>query len=1409
MKDEQQSTAREEQANDDASSPKDDERDKSREQETKDVEPAARTGFPVVGIGASAGGLEAFQKFFSALPDDPGMAFVLIQHLDPNHDSMMPDLLSRHTGLDVVQVKERMPVEENTVYIIPPGKYLGLEADHLVLSEPPKSRGQRMAIDHFFQTLAEIRLEKAVCIVLSGTGSDGTQGLREVKASGGLALVQDPDTAQHEGMPRSAISTGAVDRILAPSEMPEVLLEYAKHPYVNGRDKEKGGEVPAKADQLEDILSVLYAKTGHEFKHYKKNTLGRRIQRRMSLNHIVKTEEYLSYLRKDQQEAEELFKDLLINVTGFFREPEAWQELERHVIPELVKCCDGEHPIRVWTPGCASGEEAYSIAILLYEALEKSEKRCEVQIYGTDIDKDAFQIARAGRYPESIAASVSQERLERFFDREESFYVVKKFLRESVVFAPQSLITDPPFSNLDLVICRNLLIYLEPETQSKIIRLFHFALKEDSFLFLGASETTGNQNDLFEPVSKKWRVYKRLGGRRPTQIELPVFRAYRGKAKKDGKDVQTGRKNRVMSPASITQEALVKHYAPPAVLIDRNFDVLFFQGDTAKFLKQPEGEPTQNLLEQAAAGLRTRLRWLLQHVIENDEHYSVEHGFIVEPDGSRQSVTMEAKPLKRPTEAKGLILVTFLARPAQTLAAEEKKPAPQGEETDDSTVQQLEYELKVTQEELQSTIEEMETSNEELKASNEEVMSMNEELQSTNEELETSKEELQSLNEELTTVNNELREKVRELEEANDDMANLLESTHIPTLFLDRELRIKRFTPSATEVMHLVSSDTGRQLDHIGKRFEDAHLLEDIRNVLKDLSVREREIRTDEDRWYTRRIFPYRTQDDRIAGVVITFVDITQRKKHLEEIKAREDQLRGAIVNAPLPVILFAEDEEILLVSRTWTEITGYRADELKTLSQWTEKAYGSRKEEVRDHIRKVLEAEKRIDEGEFTVRTKEGADRIWHFHSSPLGSVPDGRRMIVAMAIDITARRAYEKALSEKEEELRQMNVDLERTVNERTRKLEEKSREIRRMAIELSQTEQRERRRLASTLHDNLQQIIASARLRLETSMNSSEQADQEGLSQVQKLLQEAADTCRNVTSRLAPPVLYDAGFFSALRWLCKDFKENHDLLLSCDIAKYDAEPFDQDTAVFVFQSIKELLFNIVKHAGVDHARLSVGMKDGYLDVAISDTGKGFDMKQLDADSREKGGYGLFSIRQRMAVVGGYLEIDSEPGKGTRVEISVPVEQQEGQAESGLAAASESPPKEEDDSGVRVLLADDHHIFREGLRSLLEGKSGISVVGEAADGAEAVERAHELKPDVILMDINMPRMNGIEATRKLAGKLPHTRIIGLSVNSREDMAESMHKAGAAAYLPKGGPSAELLAEIRKDRPSDSESGE
>jgi two-component system CheB/CheR fusion protein len=859
---------------------------------------SGRSTLAMVGIGASAGGLEAVRKFFAAVPSSMRAAFVLVQHLDPSHDSLMVDLLTRYTTTKVLQVQDGMAVEVGCVYIIPPNSALTVEKGVLHLSEPVKRRGIRMPIDHFFNSLADDQQERAVGIVLTGTGSDGTLGIRMVKARGGMTMAQDPETAQYDGMPRSAIATGDVDYVLPVEKMPEVLMRYFEHAYVHG-----AGQLPERKDQdyLDNILALLLARVGHDFRYYKRGTIQRRILRRMGINQIEQLADYHQVLRRNPKEINDLSKDLLIGVTAFFREPEAWTALKEKVLRPIVDSHPEQDPIRIWVPGCATGEEAYSLAMSLLECLEARNRHNNVLIFATDIDKEALEVARAALYPESITASLSAGRLGQFFVREGDKCRVKKAVREMIMFAAQNVITDPPFSNLDLVSCRNLMIYLEPDLQQRLLGVFHFALRTGGYLFLGNSETVGNRRNVFAPIAKKCRIYQRIGSSRLAHLDLPLSPARLVPVQEPR---APGERRAPPTLGQIVQRQLLERYAPAAVLVNREYQTLYFFGPTSNYISQPSGERTDDLLAMAGEGLRPKLRNALHQALGSREVATLGGAHIKRGDtwhGANVSVARVGDA----GDQSSLFLVTFEDEP-QTEATRSPPVLPGSPE--ETVLRQLEEELKATREELRSTIEQMETGNEELKASNEEVMSMNEELQSTNEELETSKEELQSLNEELTTLNSQLEEKIHELETTNNDLSNLLASTDLATVFLDRGLRIKRFTPASMRLMRLIPADEGRAITDIAWRFSDEELLPDAREVLAGGECVQREIRSECDQWYIRRVLPYRIEEEGIRGVVLTFTNITERKRAEEALKHSEETLRR--VTDAVPVLIGYVDRE-------------------------------------------------------------------------------------------------------------------------------------------------------------------------------------------------------------------------------------------------------------------------------------------------------------------------------------------------------------------------------------------------------------------------------------------------------------------------------------------------------------------
>jgi len=828
-----------------------------------------RKSFPIVGIGASAGGLKALEGLFTCMPSDSQMAFVIIQHLSPKHESMMGPLLQKHTAMKIREVMEDMVIEPNSVYINPPDHNVIIMNQTFHLLEPVKTHGINLPIDCFFRALAEEQAEKAICIILSGTGTDGTLGLKAIKGAGGMTMVQaDPS---YDGMPRSAINTDKVDFVLTVNKIPDALLKYVRHPYIK---YPTAIETPEEQFQqhLQKIFFLIRSNTGHDFSNYKQNTIRRRIERRLAVHRIDKMDEYVRYLQQTPTEREALFKDLLIGVTNFFRDPEAFEILQQTTLPELITSKEPNSPLRIWVVGCASGEEAYSIAILILETMDNMKKHSEVQIFASDLDVDAINSGRMAIYPESIAADVSLERLNRFFIKEDNIYKLKKQVRETVVFTQQNLINDPPFSKLDMVSCRNLLIYMDQPLQKKLLPLFHYTLNSNGILFLGSSESIGEFTDYFSVMNSKWKIFKRnevMFDKMANYPSIPFFDAYASKLHLPEKKVGNG-----INIRSLIEKIVLEDYTLPCVLINEKHDVLYFVGQTDNYLKTPVGDPSFNILKMAREGLQHKLSVALHRIVKQQKTLIYE-GVQVNKNGHIQTINMLVRPLTGNYLPHGLTMVIF----DNQASFREKTPHHNMTDIESGTqVSSLEQELQSTREYLKTTIEELETSNEELKSTNEELQSVNEELQSSNEELKTSKEELQSTNEELITVNAELQSKVDELSQANNDINNLLASTEIGTIFLDNDLHIKRFTPAIKKLFNLIPSDVDRPISDITSNILYENLYADAKIVLDSLVRKEIKVPNQVGHWYSIRIVPYRTTDNIIDGVVITFVDITELK---------------------------------------------------------------------------------------------------------------------------------------------------------------------------------------------------------------------------------------------------------------------------------------------------------------------------------------------------------------------------------------------------------------------------------------------------------------------------------------------------------------------------------------------------
>ncbi len=859
--------------------------------------------FPVVGIGASAGGLEAFETFFKAMPDDLGITFILVAHLDPSHTSILPEILQKKTRMKVSQVVDNMKIAPNQVFIIPPNKDLALLNGRLQLFELKKPRGANLPIDNFFRSLAQDQGDKAIGIILSGTGTDGTLGIRAIKGEAGMAMVQDPQTARYDGMPQSAITSGLVDYILPVDKMPQQLVKYVRHQRDQDGKTKTGDEKMLNA--LQKIYVLLRAATDHDFSQYKKNTILRRIERRMHVQQIDHVDDYVRYLQESNTEVGVLFKELLIGVTSFFRDPVAFDLLKENFLPELLKVKPDDYQMRIWVPGCSSGEEAYSIAIALRECMESLGHRFTVQIFGTDLDPDAINTARIGKYPESIAADLTPERLQRFFVKEDTRYQVKKALREMVVFAPQNIIKDPPFTKLDLLCCRNLLIYFRAELQHKLLPLFHYSLKKDGLLFLGSSETIGQFTDLFVALDKKWKIFRR---QQTSDVTHPVLNFPVSEPAVEEPEKNSARPRKQQKELNTTQllkAVLAQSNMPPSVIIDDRADIVYVHGRTGRFLEPAEGEASTNVLTMARPGLSTALANSIRKMAIERREIKVKN-LQLEDDYGRVDFNLILRPLQDiQIGRRGLIMVIFeeIALSGETAAS-----GSQVHQERSSKVKRLEEELQFTKENLQTTIEELETSNEELKSTNEELQSTNEELQSTNEELETSKEELQSLNEESATVNSELQSRIDELVAANDDIKNLLDATEIATIFLDINLQVRRFTPKSTELFHLTATDIGRPIEHFATTLKGVRLVDCAAEVIKDLGQHESEVEDEKNNRFRMRIRPYRTLNNVIAGVVITFEDITKYKEVVDALTESETIWRGLVENAPMGIFILSEE---------------------------------------------------------------------------------------------------------------------------------------------------------------------------------------------------------------------------------------------------------------------------------------------------------------------------------------------------------------------------------------------------------------------------------------------------------------------------------------------------------------------
>ena len=1359
----------------------------------------SRLALPVVAIGAAAGGLEALKQFFEAMPTDAGMAFVVVLHLDPEKLSLMAEILSRSTRMTVSQANHGDIFRPDHVYVMPPGKQFSVEEGRLILTALPKDKLLAShTFDEFLRSLAAEQGDRAICIILSGTGSDGALGLKAIKAAGGMALAQEPGEAGYDGMPLAAINTGLIDYVLPVRGMPDELLHYVHHYY---GDREAAAPSAELEIQVTKILDLLGQRHANDFSGYKRGTLVRRIERRMHLLHLRDITAYGERLAQDDDELAALAKDFLIVVTSFFRDPEAFALLHSQVIVPLCQQALPDNPIRVWVTGTATGEEAYSLAILILEELARCQKEaCGLQVFATDVDKVGLQRARSGIFPAAIEADVSEERLTRFFDKEESCYRVKKKVRETITFSEQDLIRDTPFSRIDLISCRNLLIYLKAEAQRRILSLFHFALRPGGVLFLGNAETIGQADDLFRPLDKKWRIYRKIDTVRVPLLSFPRTQKGGASPLPSSAELKKG-----INLKALGERELLQHFAPCGVIVNQALDILQFLGNTNLFLTLPEGEPTVNLLAMVPAVMRTPLRAMLQDLISRKQMPASLLLRLPDHEGRPyRQIQISARRMEEGVDHE-LFLVAFADLPESDIIPPNLINPKESCAEHEMIIRQLEEELLQTRETLEGTIEQLETANEELKANNEEAMSMNEEFQSTNEELETSKEELQSMNEELATVNSELHDKLTELELANNDLDNLLATSDVAFLFLDEQFRIKRFTPAIQKFFRLIPSDLGRPLQDFGSIFPGSSLLDEARKVPQNLVPIEIEVQDAGGRWYLQRVLPYRTRDNHIKGVLITFLDISL-------LKEKEDIVRQGESSATW-LSAIVESSHDAIISRAFDGT-------IRSWNQGAEQMFGYAAAEMIGHkIDRLFPADQPDGFEDFDLLCRGAGGG----HSEPYCKTKDDRRLTVLLTqspilgldgepVAVSVIMSDISARKEMERQVRDANKELENKVAERTASLQQHMAQLRRLALELTQTEQRERQRLATVLHNDLQQLLVAAGLRLERLANTEGDTGKlQAIRQVEALISRSVAATRSLATDLRPPVLNSANLVKSLHWLADWLWKRFDFSLKFSVPEdVPTDAIPAEDIVFLFDTARELCFNIVKHAHVKEGRMTLQRTAAdRLRLTIVDDGVGMELKGQELPVTADGGLGLGAIRDRLALIGGELHISSAVGQGFQADIVLPyalaaasrarsIPRRRAAGKARPASGSKRTNGLAVDQKIRVMLVDDHTVVRDGLKMILLDEEDIDVIGEAGDGEKALKMADKLLPDVIVMDVNMPKMNGIEATKLIKQDHPEICIIALSINDDPGTNNAMLEAGACAYMNKSGSADDVCEVIR-----------
>jgi len=1327
--------------------------------------------FPVVGLGASAGGIAALQSFFDAMPAAPEAAFVVVAHLAPDHADSLPQTLQGWTSMTVQPVTGDVPIEPGHVYVVAPTLETTMAEGRLSVAPSPGRDRQRISIDLFFTALADAHRERAVAIVLSGTGGDGSVGLARIKEMGGLTFAQSPEEAEYSSMPRASIGTGMVDFVLLAGEMPQRLIDLwansrsirMPQPALDDAVPDASAEATERA--LREIMVILRTRTSHDFRHYKRATVLRRIERRLQVNGLADLQQYRDFLHVHPDETGALLQDMLISVTHFFRDREAYDALRDEVLPLIFKDRPDGDPIRVWSAGCATGEEAYSIAMLLQEASLKTQEAVPFQVFATDIDERAIAIARTGLYPEAVVADLDSARMRQFFTKEAAHHRVKKELRERVLFALHNVLSDPPFSRLDLICCRNLLIYLDREAQVEILRTFHFALRPGGYLYLGSSEAADAVSSLFSVVDKKARIYRANVAVR-SETRLPVSTSGVPGTRPTVSVLQPpGR--RKFSFGDLHQR-LVEQYAPPSVLVSRDSEIVHLSDRAGRFLQYAGGEPSHNIIAAVRPELRVELRTAIYQALQTN--HSVEARRVrLDRDGRAFYVSMIARPVHDSEANADFVLVLF--DEVEDSTSDSHTLLPNDER--DPIIAQLERELQRTKEQLQATIEQSETSTEELKASNEELQAINEELRSATEELETSKEEFQSINEELTTVNAELKSKVEETSKINDDLQNLIAANDIGTIFVDRNICIKRYTPRATEVFSIIASDIGRSLLDITHRLEYDKLADDAAEAFDSLRLIERELRSTDGRWYLARFLPYRTTGDRIDGAVLSFVDITSRRAAEERL--REGERRMKIVaesTRDYAIITFSDDGRVTSWNAGAERIFGYTEDEV--LDRSAELFYTQEDREQGLPQREMEEALKhgRVEEDCWLVR-KDGS----RFRASGVLTRLDsgGVSGFAKIARDLDEVAVHGKGAG---------RGDGERRANEAQRR-----------ADEFLAIVSHELKHPLNLISASTELIARSPQARENPLVSRAANTIRRTVIGQAQIIDDLLDMSRLRTGKLSiTRSAVDLGELAGR--VCeavRDEAQRNGVTLVVDL---DAAPVVVDADLTrVEQIVWNLVSNALKFTGVgDWITVSVAAAGERAVLTVADTGAGiepetlphiFDMfrqgRPLISSRRSGLGIGLSLVRELVAMHGGTVRAESAgPGHGATFVVDLP-RMSAGEADTVSDVHPTVPLRD-----LRVLVVDDDRETVETFSALLELEGArVAVATSAQDALRAVERD---PPQLILSDVGMPDMSGLQFIQHVRERDGGDAItaIALSGYSREEDVDAALKAGFDAHLTK-----------------------